>query len=634
MSIGRIFRVDFVGRNSAGTETTFSYASEGYTTTSAHPTASLRNKHFEARLEQPLLITRSLYGEGKTYLSNDLEIPHGTVVVNNSDRALDALQFTYGFDAGKLELWSIDPSAPDTDTLEFRGVMEQLILDDDVAIILVRDYSYVLDQALQPTKYLGNNVAPNGLEGSSDLAGRPKPACFGHLVQNIEPVLVNDVRNIFQFHYKQVIPGFSTNTATDTPTFTAGGCTVYDSGVALEWGTSRTHAQMQAAATALTVSAIDTVTDIISFAAPHLLATQDLVHVASTGSLPGGVLDTRYYGARVVSATEITLHETSVGALGNVNKINLTSAGAGTVTVATNRTPYGCWDASSDAAGGSFIRLGLEPIGRITMDAKNAPGGGDWKDVALQLLANVGTYEVDNRMSAVTSLVGHYWTEETTIYRALLDVLRSVNGSMHSYSARPVSAGIIHVTFQRLENPTAPARIELTESNILTGTLKRLQAKDTERGIPPWRFNVRYAKNWTVMSAAEVLDATRRTFAQTEYRAKQYDVALLKLQYVAAPEVHVDTALPTASEADALGNYMSLLYSKPDRGFYVLSVHLEEVFFLTSTATTMRTLGGVILNDVVRITYPGFGFDSGRYLAVIGYTLDHRAQRVDLFLWG
>ncbi len=82
------------------------------------------------------------------------------------------------------------------------------------------------------------------------------------------------------------------------------------------------------------ISSIDIASDQITTAVAHTFSTGNRIRVSSTGTLPGGVVGTTDYFIRVISATVITLHPTASDATANTNRLNLTTAGTGTHTLA------------------------------------------------------------------------------------------------------------------------------------------------------------------------------------------------------------------------------------------------------------------------------------------------------------
>lgn len=121
-------------------------------------------------------------------------------------------------------------------------------------------------------------------------------------------------------------------------------------------------------------------------------------------------------------------------------------------------------------------------------------------------------------------------------------------------------------------------------------------------------------------------------FVKHEYRARKADNATLQMQFPAAPELTENTTIETGTDADTHATYLRDTYSV-NRGLYMVGVRMSELDALLDT-TGGLSLPGLLLNDVVKVTYPRFGFDSGKYLAVLGYTLDYKAGEAELTLWG
>ncbi len=101
--------------------------------------------------------------------------------------------------------------------------MEQAEFTREEVRIKLRDKMFDLQKPLQPTKYAGSNALPSGLEGVSDIKGKPKPVCYGQ-VYNVPAVCVNTSKLIFQV--AAVLAGSACNSVD----------AVYDRGIALDAG--------------------------------------------------------------------------------------------------------------------------------------------------------------------------------------------------------------------------------------------------------------------------------------------------------------------------------------------------------------------------------------------------------------
>ncbi|HXG71390.1 MAG TPA: hypothetical protein VNJ04_12365 [Gemmatimonadaceae bacterium] len=178
--------------------------------------------YYAPRIKQPIDVTRDLFATGAT--SGATRVGYGDLVLINPDGELDNL-LDYAFDGRELNIFRYGgeghPRYSDF-TLVIAATMTQAEFSTNSVTVKVRDRQYELTIPLQPRKYAGNNVLPNGLEGvAADLKGKVKPVCYG-VVKNISPPIVNTSKLIFQVNDSAVL-------AVDA---------VYDRGVLLTRGAS------------------------------------------------------------------------------------------------------------------------------------------------------------------------------------------------------------------------------------------------------------------------------------------------------------------------------------------------------------------------------------------------------------
>jgi len=180
--------------DSAGTEEVFRFASKGFTTS---PTDTPANTHYDARVVNPASISRNMFSNGTT--SGASRVGYGSVELSNVDGALDYL-LPYSFDGRSLIIKVGESDAAYSSfTTILSGTMSQIEFTFAKATILVRDKLAILDNPWQTNLYLGNNVLPNGVEGVSDIIGKPKPLLYGQ-VYNIQPLMVNSSLLIYQIN--------------------------------------------------------------------------------------------------------------------------------------------------------------------------------------------------------------------------------------------------------------------------------------------------------------------------------------------------------------------------------------------------------------------------------------------------
>jgi hypothetical protein len=181
-----------------GAQTEYDGLSDYIATTSAAVTRSNPNVTYRAKLNQPGDVQRDMFDIGRT--SGPSRTAIGEVSVNNGDGAFDDL-VRHGFDARAMRLlWA--PSIPRPEyplgfTTEFVGTQDVPEFSTARTAFKLRDELRALDVPVQDTKYAGDNVPPDGLEGGEDLLGKPKPIVYGK-VFNVSPVCVNHSKQIYQ----------------------------------------------------------------------------------------------------------------------------------------------------------------------------------------------------------------------------------------------------------------------------------------------------------------------------------------------------------------------------------------------------------------------------------------------------
>lgn len=147
--------------------------------------------YYEPRLKQPGNFSQNTFSSGTTRGAS--QTGYGEIILLNPDGGLDAMT-TYGFDGRKVVLRKIIAGVA---TILMSCSMEQPTPSWDEVPIRIKDKQQVFNVAIQPTKYLGNNVLPDGVEGTDDIKGQPKPLLYGY-GYNISPVCVNTARLIYQ----------------------------------------------------------------------------------------------------------------------------------------------------------------------------------------------------------------------------------------------------------------------------------------------------------------------------------------------------------------------------------------------------------------------------------------------------
>jgi hypothetical protein len=185
----------------SGAEVALYVATRGFTT---KPTDTPADQHFKPVLAKAASIRRDCWDMLTVGGRSRVGFGEGTLrnVAPDKEAAgiLDYL-IDHAFDGRSYEQWyGLDDAAfPSGFTQITRATMKNLRLSRTAATPVLRDRQAEADLDLQPNKYAGSNVLPDGLEGGAELKDKPKPWCFGQ-VFNVPAVCVNTSKLIYQVH--------------------------------------------------------------------------------------------------------------------------------------------------------------------------------------------------------------------------------------------------------------------------------------------------------------------------------------------------------------------------------------------------------------------------------------------------
>lgn len=134
------------------------------------------------------------------------QVGAGNVVINNGDTRLDYLR-NYAFDGRSIKIYygPNNGSYPSDFTLIFSGTIEKEEYSSTKITFRIRDrQGLVASKPIQTTLYAGSNSLPSGVEGvADDIKGKPKPVMYGTVFE-INPVLVNTSKNIYQLNWRAI----------------------------------------------------------------------------------------------------------------------------------------------------------------------------------------------------------------------------------------------------------------------------------------------------------------------------------------------------------------------------------------------------------------------------------------------
>ncbi len=269
-----------------------------------------------------------------------------------------------------------------------------------------------------------------------------------------------------------------------------------------------------------------------------------------------------------------------------------------------------------------FIRLGSSPAGSagsVTANVQGDATGGYANTVAnvcKKLLDRAGMLDYDLAEfaalnSACPQVVGMYLDQETSYTDALDALLSSVNA--YGYFSRD---GQYHVG-----KFTAASSADYTYEVDDILSIERQTTADTERGVPVYKCNVNYLKNYTVQSAdalAGGADVAHINVVNKEYRTISDTDTDILTAHLLAKDMTRNTLLKSASDAEALAAELLLLYGEP-RALYNVTINSGD---------------SIQLNQSVRLVLNRFGMASGKLFRVIGVAEDAIGGKQTLVLWG
>lgn len=159
----------------------------------SRPDETPPNIYFDPRVMEALNFQRSMFQSGRV---GGESIPSfGTIILSNADGGLDDFA-TFAWDNRDVEVRVGEKGARlDEHFTIFKGKAKAVEFNDLEISVIIRDGQDSFTRTFPPNVYGGTG----GTDGSSIMAGTPKPLCFGQ-VFNITPVLVDEANNVYQVH--------------------------------------------------------------------------------------------------------------------------------------------------------------------------------------------------------------------------------------------------------------------------------------------------------------------------------------------------------------------------------------------------------------------------------------------------
>jgi hypothetical protein len=499
-----------------------------------------------------------------------LSVDVGSVELDNESGVLDGLLTTYC--TGNLVLiWRVNRDDISEHHCVWCGTAEGFVPAPASVEVKLRGVQFLYDVEFRGGRFAGTNSGGNGTEGTADdLKGKYKPLAMGD-VYNIEPVLVNGGKLIYQ------IDGQNGSLASGYT------IAVYDQRSLL------TNAGTYASKTDLENNAL----------AP---AAGSYKVYPSSASLSGGI------GAYI--------------------RLGASPTGAVTVDLANPATPhprfYGL-DLVGNLPGGSsgFSTLYEAQYLLITLiqmrNQDSAVGGKD-----LYVNPQASYLSPHTKLTYPTSQdAGLYRSSEATFLEMMNLLLQSLGAAMcinyyqWTQAMTAGSGGIAYYLAQlRPLSGGTTDTLTITQDDIIKGSFSVGLTSDGERGQIPSLMKFKWQRNYRVMSKTDAPGLTDAQLAPLtqEWRDHKSNATLSQF-FPQGPVVNVETALNSSAAASSLASDVAAhAYDRTDgHGIFTVTVDVEASFFDDWMTDETRNYPGVAFGEFVAyyVQWPRFGFDGG-----------------------
>lgn len=274
-----------------------------------------------------------------------------------------------------------------------------------------------------------------------------------------------------------------------------------------------------------------------------------------------------------------------------------------------------------------LFRLGGQPAKTVTADVDEGATASDRTaaQITMRMLAKMGFAGADLDAASFAALdavaaeqCGIFIDAERGGLGAMQDVLSSVGGWIVSTATGLFSVG-------RLSAPGVAVATfgerEINEAN--GGGFRIYTARDDGNGVPAYRVNLSWRKQWHQYGDGEVVERlsteARDGFAKEWLEVQAEDLAVQTV-HLLAPELAIETLLTESVDATNEAARRLALYSVR-RNVCQFDVPAEKA-------------EAVPLGSTVKIVLDRFDFDAGRDMVVIGVRKSLRENVTTLTVWG
>lgn len=237
------------------------------------------------------------------------------------------------------------------------------------------------------------------------------------------------------------------------------------------------------------------------------------------------------------------------------------------------------------------------------------------------IMGDVSEADLSALAAADSSVLG-FWTDEEATVAEVCDLVAATVGAWWGVDRE----GVFRIK-QLVSPATGTAVATFTEHDMLKPPA-RLPTADEGKGIPVYRYLVRWGKNYVTQTtdvAASVTDARKAAIAAEWREAVSTDTAV-QVRHLLSPEIAEDSLYTTEAAALAeAGRRLTLRNVRRDR---------FEIRVPLTNETDDIDLGQIVNIDHPRHGLNIVGSDDGKPFVVIGVEPDAMAHELTLDVWG
>jgi hypothetical protein len=314
--------------------------------------------------------------------------------------------------------------------------------------------------------------------------------------------------------------------------------------------------------------------------------------------------------------------------VGVCNSVDAVYSNGAALTADSNYTSQAEMETNAPAAGhyrawpaGGYFRIGSYSSEQITADvtqgsaSANRTVGQIIKQLALSSGVTGGEIS-DADVEALDALssaqVGIWLDDDTTVASAMDQVAASI-GAWYGFD----QTGVLRMG--QLSEPAGAPALTLHDYDILGLPERRAP---TDNGRPVWRVTVNHTRCYTVQTSGLAGAAARPTFVGKERRSVNSANAGIKLQWLLADEMSIDTLLVSELAAQTEANRLLAMQSQRRD---VFDVPIDIGVFAAAPLRMMV---------VVEVFLGRFDMAAGRRFRLIGISFNLAGSTATLSLWG